>query len=694
MPAILHHALARRSVSTGKTFSIVFVVVAFLVVAACILWGYFIPNWRSIYSRPSSTRFKCLGGAAKYLSPHPPPRYVQHFPSHPALRGMHKKASRSLLLYDPRTETPFPNNPQMGDCISLSTLNLTPCPQSKRSWRHRQATHIYELPKTPGTLSQLAGTLESLQTSDEERAADFDIPEVPHPVARPAGRPPHLIKQLERFPLPATQSSQRFDTSVHPNLLFAKLDKLDKLDTDMKPQPSAQPDIGSTSEHILLEAKRFGDSRKNTLYQNSGPVSSEPGEISDADSHGHRSAGQERAQSLGERTEEKRELKSEASQELKQSPAFAEKRNSSGLQGSRIKFTPLRHASFRQYLTPSTELLTASTSAESECVQPTTPPTSPLLPQSGILDLLPTPLRLRHAVLRASTESPTHRRENRHLGSSKANALTESPEASAPLGLHTRLKSKRNLRLSLGFYNRSSALKKTRGQLNASRADGEFDGNSRKSPGFDGKERGDENSSGVELSGPKLSPPNSCQGSSVYSRNTRGISYLRTPTFAAGDETQTQGGIQIESPNPAGANSMELFRNKIERWNLDTGNLDLSLPAFPVSTRKWGSLSMPRPSSEGSPTSRGPHHETKSLAPLIPRDPKEQLGKLDITSKQPCAKICLARPGDGIFRDGENTQLQGRVLKKVRDMEMTNSASFRRVSTYMGQRAPGDAGWV
>jgi hypothetical protein len=146
---------ARRDSGTGKSFSIVFVVTASLVVAACILWGCFIPKWRHKYGRPSWTQVNYIGGGAKSGLSTPPkaPRYVPRLLNHLRVRGLQKDCS--LPIYDPRTETPFSSSRPPAD---LRSLTPTPATESKIPSAFERPTHDYKLPNTPSTLNELALT--------------------------------------------------------------------------------------------------------------------------------------------------------------------------------------------------------------------------------------------------------------------------------------------------------------------------------------------------------------------------------------------------------------------------------------------------------------------------------------------------------------------------------------------------------
>jgi hypothetical protein len=166
---------ARRNSGTGRTFLIVFIVIASLVVAACIPWGCFIPKWRHKYGRSPWTHVNCIGGGAKYgLSTRPKaPRYVPRFPSHQGVKGLQKDCS--LSIYDPRTETPFLNSRlRTGETVNLRNLTPPPATKPKIPSAFERPTHDYELPNAPSTLSELALT-ESLGNHTSKKLMNLSL---------------------------------------------------------------------------------------------------------------------------------------------------------------------------------------------------------------------------------------------------------------------------------------------------------------------------------------------------------------------------------------------------------------------------------------------------------------------------------------------------------------------------------------
>jgi hypothetical protein len=225
MPALPQHALDRRDVSAGRTFSIIFAVIAFLVILGCLLLVVILPKLRKKVGPVPGSRYPIV---PNYPHPFgPPPR----FPSHPALlRGFRKQRASPIQRYNPRVESPFPN----------SATQLSPVGGTGQS-----ATYNHGLFTPPHYYPACRRQKHDLRQANKPRAAreirasdprqfttfsakhDYILP-VPEPLAlkaRPAGRPPPLTRQLERFPMPMPLSAYRNMGLVHPVKLFQELEQ-------------------------------------------------------------------------------------------------------------------------------------------------------------------------------------------------------------------------------------------------------------------------------------------------------------------------------------------------------------------------------------------------------------------------------------------------------------------------------------
>ena len=662
MPPLAGQYITRRDANTGRTFTVTFVIIGALVVAACIIWGYYIPKWKHKYQCPSSTRFNCFGGAPKYGTPLQCPRYSPRFPSHPAVRGMSKRRSE-LPRYDPRSSTPFSNTPRPGETLSLENLSPTPGTE-RRSRLGKWPTHDYEFPKTPGSLSQLAL---NGGRCDEDTSAS--LPEMPALVARPAGLAPPLTKQLALFPMPSSTPSKRFDTLAHPNLLFAKLDKL-----DLRKDPSisaSSPEPANQQQTVTLPAKRYGDNRRNIFIQNVEGIKSETGDIGKIKI----TDGFSNNKSCNEPPREHAPIVPKPVHKDKPKTPIDNVRTRHDRSAGRAKFIPPRNTSLRRHMTPSTEPLTAGASAQSgHAPFTTTPPTSPP-PPANTPTLLPTPLRLRRAAVRATAESPTPIQTSGKSPSESSLAI--SPGKLAPFALQKILRSKRDIRQSTAFYHPNMTLSSTVEQPRPARI---IIPTTCPDPIRRGR------TSPIPIIHQKLSAPRamrrSWKGSSVYSRDTKGMSMLRSPTFPIGNLERSNTNPPsplLENPSLRRASSLELVKKKIDNWDLHTGNLDLSLSPATLSQRPLSDVGLRSPILP---------MDIDSLAPLTPRVRKDDPTTFGLT--MPAPKICVGRPSDDVFGVVDNTHGSGRVLRRVLDMEMSSDTTSR----YTGRTAPGGAEWI
>ena len=176
----------------------------------------------------------------------------------------------------------------------------------------------------------------------------------------------------------------------------------------------------------------------------------------------------------------------------------------------------------------------------------------------------------------------------------------------------------------------------------------------------------------------------SVQVSSVYSRDTRGLSYMQSPISPAFSEQvmNTDGkGPALRSNTMRKASSLELLHCKIDDWNLDIG--DISFPMTPSSELKRA-LS-----------------DTHVRSPTFPNLDTRSLGEGNISKNKqtgalvPLPKICVGRPSDDIFRDPAPDFERGRVLRRILDMEIESTDHARVEPRAPSQgSAPGGADWI
>ncbi len=218
------NVLDRRDASPGRTFSTVFAVIAVLVILGCLILVIILPKYRKKPRTIPGSRYPVV---PNYPHPFgPPPR----FPSHPALlRGFRKKPPVNVPRYDPRVESPFPSSTTQLNAsghlkpVAVQSYGLTTPPQWCFAITSRQ-------PKKPHYTPEAAthnGGPDPRHFTTFSTKHDYILP-VPEPLIlkpRPAGRPPPLTRQLERFPMPLPISSCRNKGLMHPVKLFRELDQ-------------------------------------------------------------------------------------------------------------------------------------------------------------------------------------------------------------------------------------------------------------------------------------------------------------------------------------------------------------------------------------------------------------------------------------------------------------------------------------
>jgi hypothetical protein len=128
MAPVPRHQLVRRSSDADGRYAIIFAVLGSFIVIGGILWGYVLPKLRRKHREPVQTRYNCLGEKQNTQTE------LKHdfelpviFPPHPAVviplerkrisNGQsHCHTFSSIPVYDPRTQSPFPNIPSTGSC--------------------------------------------------------------------------------------------------------------------------------------------------------------------------------------------------------------------------------------------------------------------------------------------------------------------------------------------------------------------------------------------------------------------------------------------------------------------------------------------------------------------------------------------------------------------------------------------------
>jgi hypothetical protein len=163
--------------------------------------------------------------------------------------------------------------------------------------------------------------------------------------------------------------------------------------------------------------------------------------------------------------------------------------------------------------------------------------------------------------------------------------------------------------------------------------------------------------------------------SSVYSRDTKGVSILHDPTCAPVISDKGGTNPRPNEPSLGRANSTDLVWSNND-WNLHAGDLHRSIP--PIAD--W-------PRSDVGPRSPPLHIDSENPAPLgsCPQENGHTIFGLTV----PIPKILVGRPSDDVFCDGGSVQSRGRMLRNVLDMDMAGTESS--ISGYCGKTAPGGA---
>lgn len=239
MPALQYHLLNKR-LESGTTFSIIFGVVAAVVIVACALWGIALPEYHRNRGRkrpPSTPTIRWNTGSI--LTTRKRSKFTRTYPSHPAVRPLLSKPSAAQIVstYNPRTESPFPDGPAF-PMISFSKTraNSTPplatsvssnglfTPVKRSSSGDDESKSKYHTVPRAAYAKHLA-----IPSSDFGDAKDF-ILAVPEPLAlkpRDAGRPPAVVRHLQKFGFNNTASPMSSDKHLHPNKLFRAVQKAD-----------------------------------------------------------------------------------------------------------------------------------------------------------------------------------------------------------------------------------------------------------------------------------------------------------------------------------------------------------------------------------------------------------------------------------------------------------------------------------
>ncbi|RVX70011.1 hypothetical protein B0A52_06182 [Exophiala mesophila] len=209
--------LHARSEASSRAFSVIFATIALLIILVCAFWGFVLPRLRRKSQRHRS--FRSTATQSYQDDHHDEPHYLNHPPVFHSSQG---KLSPGVRRYNPRTESPFPR-------VILGSAQKTLVPPVSNT-SPTISSHDLFLPSREGiqltdrkrSLNQTGWTRRhGAEKNDIEMLlfgpeTDYILP-VPEPLVlkpRPAGRPPPLTRQLEKFPMPLDISGSR-KTRLH-----------------------------------------------------------------------------------------------------------------------------------------------------------------------------------------------------------------------------------------------------------------------------------------------------------------------------------------------------------------------------------------------------------------------------------------------------------------------------------------------
>ena len=174
----------------------------------------------------------------------------------------------------------------------------------------------------------------------------------------------------------------------------------------------------------------------------------------------------------------------------------------------------------------------------------------------------------------------------------------------------------------------------------------------------------------------------SIQASSIYSRDTLGVSIIRSLISPAFSENTWAGASNKPGTVHRKASSMDLLKTKIDDWRLETPEIE-NFSASPSSEFK-------RALSDLGPYS--PTFPDSGFGEVYKFD-KEDHETPEWAAQKGLPTICIGRASDDIFRDPLPDIESGRVLKRILDVEVAASISSLSQVPDKGI-APGGADWL
>ena len=470
MPALRYQHLQRR-VDTGASFSIIFGVIAASVVLACAIWGFVIPQWRR--KHPSNaTRTKWNDGSI-LTSRRRPSRRIRTFPCHPAIEPLLSKPSTTQILptYNPRIESPFPDSPNLGvartlphvvrthsapvAATSMSSDGLFTPIKNRNTEEDRSKNNYHTVPRATDA-KHFPG-----RSVDFGDAKDF-ILAVPEPLAlkpREAGRPPAVMRHLEKYSTPHSNSPTGSDKLPHPNKLFRAVQS-GNFRSSLCSSTSLRIDHRGSDAAAVLAATEVEEAVNKAIEEEAGQCqypqySSNENSKADSEVDPPKEATiQDQSMTALHRLRSYRSLTGSRVPQLTRAGTVTRPKTpvdelrrfyTQNTRSEMIPLTRLPHDLTTSTVTTSTAITLAENSSENGSVS--TPATSPTLPP-GTLKLLPTPLRPRKSsetMPRSDVQAILH-------SDTFCSMDTAEEDKSGVPALRSVLGRKRARRLSQGFY--------------------------------------------------------------------------------------------------------------------------------------------------------------------------------------------------------------------------------------------------
>ena len=649
-----HHQLNARSETSGRTFTIVFATAAVAVVIICLIWGFIVPRYRKKRHppRPPSALFNTASFTD--LSAATLPR---DFPSHPALcRDLRKRPSGLLRQYDPRSETPFPNTPPLGESVSLPSI--TPRTYSAADIHTSHGLFSPAKDRQPSRRGAEDANEHDNATiaGDDQDHNDYTLA-MPEPCllqAKPAGRAPPLKRQLDKFPMPRSGSGQT-DKLAHPNKLFKDLELRESsisIGTPSLLPADHEQDMVRIEQDDLTHGKALHttlvDVKKEKTFDLPQEYEMKHWRLRRLERRGTWSSTAESArahlqvQRAGTLTKLKTPVADHATHHENQSQLKMPDPCSS-------KNGTITSSDYQK-------------SVLSSHVDPDTPPTSPV--NGSSMASLP---QFAHDAV----ETPTP-----YLGHDRATPSSmalPSGDRLAPMCTIPEDKLADAKKASIFKQMRPLACNRpTRLNLNEVR----------KSPSLRKRFQRHSMSSVNSLLVPLVrSKRPSIQASSIYSRDTLGVSITHSPLSPAFGESLSTGIIDKPGNLRRKASSIDLLRTKIDDWRLDTPEIE-NFSASPSSEFKRA-ISVLGPYSPTFPDS--------GFGSLYKKEDAKRKSHNDVSKEVPT--ICIGRASDDIFRDPLPDIETGTLLKRGSDVDLAGPMASLSEAPMRGT-APGGADWL